>query len=192
MRPDIGADEFGGCCSLATTEVPGSTITVTGAGQFEMRFNTAISGGIDLFFDLAEDPAKTIDLAGGTTAGTTLYGDGVQVGGFFYDVTQDNQSAKLDLLEATATRSRVRQEAFYKQEGGSLVLAGLKGFGDYSIYGAGRTAFRWTAARDERRGLHPPRYRTERAPAGRRDPSAAGFRTVRPAGSSPTPQPTTS
>ena len=83
------------------------------------------------------------DLVGGTTTGKTLYGDGLKVGGPVYNVTQDDQQGKLDLLESTDVRVRARQEAFYKQEGGALVLAGVKGTGDYSIYGSGRIAFRW-------------------------------------------------
>ena len=130
------------CPPLATTE-GASTVTVTAPNSFELRFNTATGGGIDQFFDLTEDPTRTYDLSGGTGTGKTLYGDGLRVSGVTYNVTQDDQGAKLDLLEATATRTRVRQEAFYKQEGGTLVLAGPKGVGDYSIYGTGRIAFRW-------------------------------------------------
>jgi len=130
------------CCALSTAETA-TTVTVTGAGQFEMRFNTAAGGGIDQLYDLAEDPTRVNDLAGGTGTGKTLHGDGLRVAGVTYNATQDDQQARLSLLEATAARTRVRQEAFYKQEGGALVLAGLKAFGDYSVYGSGRVAVRW-------------------------------------------------
>ena len=73
MRPDIGADEFGACCALSTTEVTGSTITITGTSQFEMRFNAATGGGIDQLYDLVEDPTKTYDLAGGVNDLRTLH-----------------------------------------------------------------------------------------------------------------------
>ena len=136
---------FPGCCSLATTEVAGSTITVTAAAEFEMVFNRSAGGGIEQFYDLAESSTRDAvhDLVGGTATGKTLHGDGLGVGGISYNTTQSVLGTKLDLLESTATRTRVRQEAFYTQEGGALVLAGAKGFGDYSIYGSGRTALRW-------------------------------------------------
>ncbi len=131
-----------GCCNLDVAETA-STITVTGPNRYELRFNQATGAGIDQLYDLVEDPSRVNDLAGGTTTGKTLYGDGLKVGGPVYNVTQDDLQAKLDLLEATDVRVRARQEAFYKQEGGALVLAGVKGTGDYSIYGGGRIAYRW-------------------------------------------------
>ena len=38
----------------------------------------------------------------------------------------------------------MRQDAFFQQDGGANILGGLKGIGDYSVYGSGRTALRWT------------------------------------------------
>jgi len=131
-----------GCCNMGVAETA-STITVTGPNRYELSFNQATGAGLDQFFDLTEDPSRANDLVGGTGTGKTLYGDGLKVGGPVYNVTQDDVQGKLDLLEATPVRVRTRQEAFYKQEGGSLVLAGVKGTGDYSIYGSGRIAFRW-------------------------------------------------
>ena len=156
IRPDIGADEFGTCCALSTAEVPGSTVTVTGAGQFEMRFNQATGAGIDRFFDLAEDPARATDLAGGTSRIQTLFDDGIFDGSNFYDPNQNSLGAKLDVLEATSTRVKVRQEAFYQLELGSAILPGVKGLGDYSIYPAGRLALRWN-----RRTTAPVTYTIE-------------------------------
>ncbi len=143
VRPDIGADEFGVCCGLSTTEVAGSTVTVTGNGQFEMRFNQATGAGIDQFFDLAEDPGRANDLAGGASRIKTLFDDGLSDGTDFYNPDENDAGAKLDVLEATSTRVKVRQEAFYQQELGGLILAGVKGLGDYSIYPSGRLALRW-------------------------------------------------
>ena len=132
------------CPALGMTEAAGM-VTVTAQSSFRMRFNEAAGGAIDQFFDLAEDPTPLNDLAGGTGSGRGLHANGLEIGGTtFYNVDQNNQGAKLDVLEATPTRVRVRQEAFYQQDpGGTAILAGLKGVGDYSIYPAGRLALRW-------------------------------------------------
>jgi hypothetical protein len=131
------------CCALSTTETA-TTTTITGAGQFELRFNTATGGGMDQFFDLAEDPTRTYDLVGGTGFAETLHTEGLVVGGVTYSLDQNTGSAKRDLLEATATRTRVRQEAFFQEVGGAgSVLPGLKAFADFSVYGSGRVAVRW-------------------------------------------------
>ena len=149
MRPDIGADEFGACCALSTTEVTGSTNTITGTSQFEMRFNAATGGGIDQLYDLVEDPTKTYDLAGGVNDLRTLHDFEIAPnGGAFSGVnhtTEDNSSgSRVDLLEATSTRVRVRQDALFQADGGTNILGGIEGFGDYSVYGSGRTAVGWT------------------------------------------------
>ena len=151
-----------------------TTLTVTGANQFELRFNAATGGGIDQFFDLAESSTRDAvhDLAGGTGTGKQhpVRLD-LQIGGVFYNVDQDNSGARLDVLEATATRVRVRQESSYQQEGGTQILAGLKGFGDYSIYGVGKTAYVLDRA-PRRAGVtyNILRPRPERAPADLRTP----------------------
>lgn len=57
--------------------------------------------------------------------------------------------AKLELLEATPTRVKLRQETFYHhtlEQGITARIPGLKGFGDYSIYGVGRLALKWKRA----------------------------------------------
>ena len=124
-------------------------MTVTGAASFRMRFNTTVGGGIDQLFDLVEDPTGTYDLAGGVGDLRTLHDFEVAPGsGGFAGVnhqTDDNSvGAKADLLEVTRARVRVRQDAFFQQDGGTNILGGLKGIGDYSVYGSGRSAIRWT------------------------------------------------
>ena len=142
------------CCALATTEVPGSTITVTGAGQFEMRFNTATGGGIDQFYDLAESPVRdpAHDLAGGIDGIETLFTDAIESGGIgnWYDNAQKPSDAppvgskpKLDLLETTAARVRVRAESFYFLEWSvGVILPNIKSWTDYSVHPSGRLAYR--------------------------------------------------
>ncbi len=136
------------CAPLATTEGAG-TLTVTASNSFEMRFNQTTGAGIDQLYDLAEDPTRTYDLAGGVNDLRTLHDFEVAPSGGTYagvnHTTDDNTAgAKVDLLEATPTRVRVRQDAFFQQDGGTNILGGLKGIGDYSVYGTGRTAVRWT------------------------------------------------
>lgn len=134
------------CCDLVTAD-PGGTVTVTGAGRFEMRFNKATGGGVDRFFDLAEDSLRANDLAAGTAFQTALLDDEFVKAGvgnpFLANLGPD---AKLDLLEATPTRVRVRSESFYAQDPTlpiPEVLAGVKGLGDYTLQSPGRLALRW-------------------------------------------------
>jgi len=133
------------CSPLTTTEGAG-TITVTGSGSCESRFNKATGGGIDQFFDLAADPAEIYDLAGDDPASSrhrALFVDEIFVNSVpqFYHTTADGAGA--DLLEATPTRVKVRQSSPF-QDGGGNNLAGIKAFGDYSIYAAGRIGLRWS------------------------------------------------
>ena len=145
---DIGADEFGaggaGGCGpdLQVTEGSG-TFTVTAPGSFEMRFNEATGGGIDLFYDLAEDPGRTIDLAGGTNEVKTLFHVNMFDGATFFTTSTNDSGAQVDVLEVTATRVRVRQNTFLQDQGGPTILGGVKGFGDYSIYPSGKMAIKW-------------------------------------------------
>ena len=122
--------------------MPGSTVTVTGAGQFEMRLNAAVGGGIDQFFDLAEDPSRSWDLAGGTGAQVLLFEDEV-VTTPTYSYPEDPRG-QVHLLESTATRAKVRQESSYVNSPGTTRLAGVRGIGDYAIYPSGRMATAWT------------------------------------------------
>jgi hypothetical protein len=144
------------CPPLTTSEAgPVQTITVTAPKSFELTFDADFGGGVERFFDLAEDPAKSFDLAGGAPASgaKTLLKNSVLSGGLWYhpeDNTADTADArwsgarpKLDLLEATETRVKVRQDAYYQQLNGSAVLAGIKGVADYHVYGSGRIAVRF-------------------------------------------------
>ena len=134
------------CPPLATTE-GASTLTVTASSSFEMTFDASVAGGaVAKFYDLAEDPGRTNDLAGSLETGNGprgLHSFGMAVGGISYNSSNNVAGARLDVLEATATRVRIRQEAFYQQGPAGAILAGAKGIGDYSVYPAGRTALRW-------------------------------------------------
>jgi Peptidase family C25 len=139
IRFTLGA---GDCSTLQTTQ-GATTITVTDPGSFEMRFNASTGGGIDQFYDLAEDPTRTYDLAGGTTNHQPLLLEEMNSGGSWYESGRGGaQGQKLELLEATPTRTRVRAEAFLKTT--TTFLPGLKAVGDYSVYPSGRTALRWS------------------------------------------------
>ena len=132
------------CCALSTTEAPGSTVTVTAAGQLEMVFNTLRGGGIDDFFDLAEDPSRALDLAGRDSLNLWgLFHSSMSVGGLLYTTGTNSSGAKLDVLEATPTRVKVRQEAFFQRVlPATAILPGVKAIGDYSVYGP-RVAIGW-------------------------------------------------
>ncbi len=135
-----------GSCGDLSVSAGAGTLTVTAPASFEMRFNTATGGGIDRFFDLALDPPRTYDLAGsgGSTEHEALMLDELVVGGTWY--TNERVSAslqKVELLEATPTRVKVRSEDFYGDWPGGVVLPGLKLLSDYSVYPSGRTALRW-------------------------------------------------
>jgi hypothetical protein len=133
---------MGDCPPLNVTQGAG-TFTVAAPDSFEMTFSTATGGSAQTFYDLSLDPSRTYDLAGGVARIEALYTDGLDPGGGFYNTDQNDQGAKVDVLEATPTRVRLRQEAFYQQENGTDILAGVKGFGDYSVYPSGRMALRW-------------------------------------------------
>ncbi len=140
----------GGGLQLGTTEAPGE-ITVTAPNYFDLKFSTASGGGIQEFHDLAAGPAvNNYDLAGGNGSIDALFFDTIAPVGTWHNVAENDIDARLQLLEATATRVRVRQEAFYQEEGGVVLLSGVKGFGDYSVYTSGRVALRW-----ERRTTKP-------------------------------------
>jgi len=133
----------GACCAALATSQGAGTLTVTAPGSFEMTFATATGGGIQLFYDLAEDPSRINDLAGGISTQSGLVGEGYRVGGIWHDTYGSSGNARLHLLEATRARVKVRQESFYEESPGSVVLAGPKAFADYSIYPAGRIGLRW-------------------------------------------------
>ncbi len=144
----------GDCPPLGTSGTAG-TITVSAPGSFELSFEADYGGGIEKFYDLAQDPTKLYDLAGGPAGSgiKTLHKFSVLSGGTWYhpdDNTADpgdprwsGAGPKMDLLEATPTRVKVRHDAFYQQLNGSAILAGIKGVGDYTVYSSGRVALRW-------------------------------------------------
>jgi hypothetical protein len=130
---------------LATVD-SGTTITVTAPTSFELVFDTAYGGSLTTFYDLAEDPGRTYDLAGagaGSTNALHHFGLRNPLGPTWYGTSNNNRGAKLALLEATPTRVRVRQETFFQEPGTSNILAGIKGFGDHTIYLSGKAALRW-------------------------------------------------
>jgi outer membrane protein assembly factor BamB len=120
-----------------------STITVTAPDYFDLTFSTSAGGGIEQFHDLASGPAVGFDLAGGQTGLFALLFDSLRIGGIFYNSGENDIDSKVDLLEVTETRVKVRQEAFFQKEGDVILLSGVKAFGDYSIYPTGRLALDW-------------------------------------------------
>jgi len=133
-----------GSCGTLTTSQGAGTVTVAGPGSFEMTFDQLRGGGLASFFDLAEDPGRAYDLAGKPSANLHgLFHSSMVSGGIQYTTGTNSTGAKLDLLEATATRVRVRQEAFQQRVPPfTSILAGVKGIGDYSVYPE-RVALRW-------------------------------------------------
>ncbi len=142
---EFSAFELVACCSLSTAETA-TTVTVSAPGQFELRFNTAVGGGIDQFYDLAEDPTRTYDLAGGSLAATALLGQGVEVGGVFYTTYDGTGKARVHLLEATSARVKVRHTNVYGN--GVTSLPGASAVGDYAILPSGRLALDLTRRLD--------------------------------------------
>jgi len=130
------------CCELTTSEGPG-TISV-GAPGFQMRWSAAAGGGIDLFYDLDEDGTTSTDLAGGDAFHRNLFIDEiVQVAApFNYYFSSEGFGARLDVLEATPTRARVRQTARFGDVGVGN-LPDVFATGDYSVYGPGWLALSW-------------------------------------------------
>ncbi len=126
---------------LTTSEGAG-TLTVTAPDFFDMTFSTAAGGGVQQFHDLASGP-NNLDLAGGASVIKSLFFDTMAFGGIWYNSGQNDVEPEIDLLEATPTRVKVRQEAFYQREGGITLIAGIKGLGDYVVYPSGRMALRW-------------------------------------------------
>jgi len=133
-------------CGPLTTSQGAGTLTVTAPASFEMTFSTQAGGGMITFYDLAEDPSKLYDLAGALTSSGSpwgLHNSGMRVGGTNYNAGTNNVGSKLDLLEATPTRVRLRQESFYENNGTGIILGGVKGYGDYSVLPSGKIALRW-------------------------------------------------
>ncbi len=132
------------CCSSLQVAVGGGAITVTAPSWFEMRFANWTGGGLDLFYDLAEDPSRTRDLAGDNLGQPTLYADEiVQAGLTWYITGNSGSSGSYHLLEATPTRTRIRQHSYYQNGPAGAILPGAQATGDYSVYPSGRMAIRW-------------------------------------------------
>ncbi len=152
-----------GCPPLGA-DATGSFLTVTAPGYFQMRFNRDRGGSMDQFYDLFEDrgAVPVLDLVGGAGATFDSYRaffyDSVRYESFPATATPNpgwwgwsagdelTNDAKLDLLEVTSTRVKVRQETFYHHsldDGPTHRIPALKGFGDYSIYSPGRMALKW-------------------------------------------------
>lgn len=127
---------------LNATEAAG-TLTVTAPNYFDLTFSTSAGGGVERFHDLTSGPNDNLDLAGGASVMQSLFFDTMAFSGIWYNSGQNDVEPEIDLLEATPTRVKVRQEAFYQREGGTTLIAGVKGFGDYAIYPSGRMALRW-------------------------------------------------
>jgi hypothetical protein len=142
-----GAPEAGPCCQSLTTSMPASDITVTSPASFEMVFRRDVGGALDSFWDLAADPTRLYDLAGKPASELRgLVHSSIVSGGLLYVSGQNNRGPKLDLLEATPARVRVRSETFYQRRpssGSNAVLGGLKGIADYTISPAGKLGVRW-------------------------------------------------
>ena len=130
------------CCQLGVSETA-STITIAGAGRFEATFDQLRGGGLANFYDLEEDPGRAYDLAGKPSSNFHgLFHSSITSAATLYTTGTNSNGAKLDLLEATPVRVRVRQEAFYQRVLNPAILAGAKGTGDYSVY-AQSVALRW-------------------------------------------------
>jgi hypothetical protein len=143
-EPSAGFGTENVCCSSLVVAVGGGDVTVTAPNYFEMRFSNSHAGGLDVFYDLAEDPGRSWDLAGAAQEQYTLISEEIMQGATFYITGSSASTGRVELLEATPTRTRVRQESYYQNGPGGAVLAGAKSFVDYSIYPTGRMALRWS------------------------------------------------
>jgi len=139
----------GTCNALGVVEGgAAASFTVTNTGAFEMVFATAAGGSIEQLYDRAEDPpgAPELDLAGTIAASAGplgLHNFGISVAGPNYNAAANDTGSRLHILEATPTRVRLRQDAFYQNGPGGPILTGVKAQGDYSIYPAGKVALHW-------------------------------------------------
>jgi hypothetical protein len=132
------------CNALSATE-GGTTLTVTSSSSFEAIFDRAFGGSLNVFHDLAEDPARAYNLVSRAT--NNFYGlfhVSLISGGLLHATGTNSTGAKLDLLEFTPTRVRVREESFFQRVPPATgILTGLKGIADYSVYPSGKIGVRW-------------------------------------------------
>lgn len=146
------------CGTLSTSQGAG-TVTVASPASFEMTFATQAGGSMLTFFDLVEDPTKLHDLVGALVSSTSprgLHNSGMRVSGTNYNAGTNGVGSRIDLLEATPTRVRLRQETFYENNATGNLLAGVKGYGDYTVLPSGKVALRWN-----RRTTQAVSYETE-------------------------------
>ena len=146
------------CGALATSQGAG-TVTVTSPASFEMTFATQAGGSMLTFYDLVEDPTKLHDLVGALASSTSphgLHNSGMRVAGTNYNAGTNAVGSRIDPLEVTPTRVRLRQESFYENNATGVLLAGVKGFGDYTVAPSGKLAVRWN-----RRTTQAVSYETE-------------------------------
>jgi hypothetical protein len=151
-------DFLGNGCSPITFTETSSTLTVRATADYEMVFDTAAGGGIRELYDLREDPGKANDLVGSipSPSGSSLafHNVGMRVAGVNYNTGVDTAS-RIDLLEATTVRAKVRERAAYVS-GSPTVLQGVRARGDYAVYPSGKIGLRWT-----RETTAPVTYETE-------------------------------
>ena len=166
-----------GCPPLSVREGTGS-LTVTAANSCELTHTTTAGGGIQQFYDLAEDPARSIDLVGAGSGDKLALSDleFVEFGGSNLTYSTGRNSitgapGRIHLLEATPTRVRVRSESLFQDvSGSSTTFYGLKATADHSIYPGGRIALQWrmraerTHGRSSRRLKLVNRYESWQAP----------------------------
>ena len=128
------------CASLGASTTA-TTVTVTAPGAYEITFDNATGGQPGAFYDLLDDPGKTNDLAGGTAAQLGLFTDEVRYAGISH--RPDKSLGRAELLEITSARAKVRSEAPFQRNNGTLTVPGLRGIGDYSLLPSGRMAIEW-------------------------------------------------
>ena len=132
------------CCDLQVSETA-TDVTVTAPNRFRAVYATTAGGSMERFYDLEEDPAASLDLAGaliGSASPWGLHNTGINVSGTYYNTGINTNGPKLDLLEVTPARVKLRQESFYQSNTG-VVLGSLKAVADHTLYGIGRTAVHW-------------------------------------------------
>jgi len=132
------------CCDLQVTEAA-TTLTVTATNRFRAVYALSAGGSMEQLYDLEEDPGASLDLAGavaGSPSPRGLHNTGVRVAGTYYNTGINDNGARIDLLEATPARVKLRQESFYQSNTG-VRLGGLKAVADHVVYPVGRTALRW-------------------------------------------------
>jgi hypothetical protein len=118
------------CCTPLTTAAGAGTYTVSQAAGFEMTFDLTTGGGIKTFYDLDTDPGRTTDLAGGTSFQDALFSHEMYSppgGSQNYYLSTKNGGSRLDVLEATETRVRLRTDSPFRRWDTNAPLPGVRG-----------------------------------------------------------------